>query len=591
MPEPPRRQRLGRRPASAIGAEWGCALAAVAAAAIYIRFAATFFPAPPGHLGEDYSYFMPALLAGKYWIARNGLFAVPHFTPAFCGGLPFLANPRAIFYSVPQLLAEFVDPQTSFFATEMAFVALGAFGTFLLLRRRFAASVPAASLAAVIFQFNGFLLYRMAIGHVTYHAFGLFPLLCHVLLTPITGRRNPLRRLAGMSALGGAMLAYFVYAGAVDLVVPLAFSALAVALLHALVRRPSGSFFLVGAAAGLLAALVAAAQLAPAIAWIHNFPRTAPLRIFPDFVTALGWLIRALFLPWAIPDFLFRQELEYGVGAVPLLLLVAGGCLAVARGALRRRYGSGRWAAAVALIAVLFLPLWLNSGGPEFAAWLKTLPYFGENVILVRWFVVYVLPATVAAALCLDALFAGAGARAAAALVGIVATIVPAVFADTAHYRDPPYDPAGILAADRALSRTGAPPPITGIAEGHGEEFNDGLAQGQSAFPCYEPIFGYRLQSFPWGILRGPLSLPGHHLRNPACYIYGRANGCAPGDGFTAAAAGAEAAFAAYRPFPFTEPWWQEAADIASFAGLGLLLAGMALGASALPARLTRGRN
>ena len=576
MPEPPLRQDLGHRRASVIGRNLWCVLAVIASAGVYALFAATFFPAPPGRLGQDYSYFLPMLLAGKYWIAQNGLFAVPHFSPAFCAGLPFLANPQSIFYSVPQALAQFVNPETSVFATTVLFAWLGGLGTFLLLRVRFAASVPAACLGAVIFLFNGFLLYRMAIGHVTFHVAGLLPVLCYALLTPIARYPDRLRRFSLASALGGTVIAYFVYAGAAAIMLPLAMSALAVALLHGLVRRPSGSFFLVGAVAGLLALLAAAAKLVPAVELVAAFPRTEEQWIFPDFATALGWLIRSLFLPWAIPDFLFRQELEYGVGPVPLLLLIGGGCAAVARGALRRRLGARSWITAAALAVVLALPFWLSFGGPRFAAWIESLPYIHEKAMLVRLFLVYLLPVTVGAALIFDYLFAGPRARVGAALVGIVATVVPAVLADTSHYRHPPYDPSVILAANRALAATGVPPPVVGISEGHGEQFNDGLAHGQSAFPCYEPIFGYRLQSFPWGILRGPLSLPGHHLRNPACYIYGRENGCVPGDNFTRATASAQAAFAAYRPFPFKEPWWQKAADIASLAGLALILAGIA---------------
>ena len=544
----------------------------------YAIFAATFFPPSPGRLGEDYSYFLPLVLAGKYWIAQNGIFAVPHFSPAFCAGLPFLANPQSIFYSVPQALTEFVDPQTSFFATTVLFASLGGLGTFALLRARFAASLPAACLGAVIFLFNGFLLYRMAIGHVTYHAVGLLPLLCCVLLTPMAGYPDRHWRFSLASALGGAMLAYFVYAGAVNIIIPLAISALAVALLQALVRRPTSSFFVVGVGTGLLAALAGAAKLVPAVVLVATFPRTEELRILPDFASALGWLIRALFLPWTIPEFLFRHELEFGLGPVPLLLLIGGGCAAIARGALRRRCDRRSWVTATALVAVLAVPLWLNFGSANFAAWLESLPYIGENALLMRWFFIYLLPVTVGAALTLDYLFAGPRARAGAALVGMLATIVPAVLADTTHYRHPPYDPGVILAADRSLAAAGAPPPIVGISAGRNDQFNDGLAYGESAFPCYEPLFGYRLQSFPWGIARGSLSLPGHHLRNPVCYIYGRDNGCAPGDSFTAEMATAEASFVAYRRFPYRTPWWQKAADIASLIGLAVILAGTGLG-------------
>src|SRR5258708_949654 len=84
-----------------------------AAAAAYTALAISYFPDAQGKLGDDYEYFLPLLLAGKFWIAENGLLAPPIFSPAFCGGLPFLANPQSIFYSVPQALALLTDPVKS----------------------------------------------------------------------------------------------------------------------------------------------------------------------------------------------------------------------------------------------------------------------------------------------------------------------------------------------------------------------------------------------------------------------------------------------------------------------------------------------
>ncbi|HKS88816.1 MAG TPA: hypothetical protein VJR70_05190 [Stellaceae bacterium] len=556
-----------------------CWLALLLSGAIYAGFAAGFFPNPSGRLGEDYSYFLPLLLAGRYWIAVNGLWPPPVFSPAFCGGLPLLANPQSIFYSLPQALAQFVDPETSFYLTAVLSAWLGGVGTFLLLRRRFEASVAAASLGAAMFLFNGFLLYRMAIGHATYHTLGLLPLLCWALLAPLAGRPDRAWRAALAIAGSGAMLAYIVYAGAPNMVVPLALAALAVWLLHALVHRPIWSFWPFGLAAGLLAAIAGAAKLVPAAVYVGNFARDGGLYLFPDPATALSALFRAFFVPSTLPDFPERHEFEFGLGLAPLLLIVAGACVAIARGGVAwRRVGPRRALVAGVLAAVLAVPLWLNIGGPDFAAWLQKLPYIGENGMLVRWFVIWQLPLTIAAALLLDFILAGARARGAAALVGIAATVAQTLIADIGHYRHQPYDPAAILAADRALRVTGAPPPVTAIAaRGHFPD-NDGLAAGQSSFPCYEPLFGYKLQSFPWGLRVGKLSQPAHRLRNPACYIYGTANDCTPGDTFTPEQRAAEAAFAAYRPFLYRVPWWQRAADLASIAGLAAILAGLALG-------------
>ncbi|HKS88895.1 MAG TPA: hypothetical protein VJR70_05605 [Stellaceae bacterium] len=295
---------------------------------IYARFCFGFFPPPSGRLGGDYSYFLPLLLAGRYWIAANGPLAVPHFTPAFCGGLPFLANPQSIFYSMPQLLGAIVDPERAFFLTTVLFAWAGGIGMFLLLRQRFRTSPPAAALGGVVFLFNGFLLYRMAIGHVPYHAVGLLPLLCWALLTPIGGQANGFYRACAAIAGAAALLTYFVYGGAPHLIVPAAIAVIAVWLLLAVVDRPLWSFWPVGLAAGVLAAAAGAAKLAPALAFVAPFPRSE-LWIFPDFGDAASVLVRGLFLPWTLPAWWGKYETELGLGPAPLVLLVFGGCAAI----------------------------------------------------------------------------------------------------------------------------------------------------------------------------------------------------------------------------------------------------------------------
>jgi hypothetical protein len=52
------------------------------------------------------------------------------------------------------------------------------------------------------------------------------------------------------------------------------------------------------------------------------------------------------------------------------------------------------------------------------------------------------------------------------------------------------------------------------------------------------------------------------NLKNPACYVYPAANGCAPGDHFTVQQRPAAEAFITYQPFPFRLPVWQYAANL-----------------------------
>lgn len=561
------------------------AITVLGAVGAYIFIAHSFFPDPLGRLGDDYEYFMPLLLAGKYWIAQNGVFAVPRFSPAFCGGLPFLANPQSIFYSVPQALSLFLSPAASLFYTTIAFAGAGAIGTYALMRRRFAVSVPASALSAVIFLFNGFLLHRMAIGHVTYHAFGLTPLLCYVLLRPCksgTSRRQAALDAIGATAIAGAILAYFVFAGAANIVVPLGLTCIAVWLIHALVRTPVASFWTVGAAASAIGAVAAAAKLAPAAIFILHFPRPHDIALIGNPVSLLHAILPGFFLPFLLPDHLWglgKHEFEFGVGLVPPLLILA----AYDRNRLVRLIRHGRTVSLVklaALLLLLALPIALNSGGPGYAVWLKKLPYINENVVLIRWFFIDLMPLILGAGLALDSVIKSPERRASAAIIGMLVTILPSLIVDRPVYDQLAYDAASVMAAADLLRQGASPPAISRIADGNFGTRNDGLVTGQTNFPCYEPLFGYQLETFPPGLTAGPIlsGAPGGvHLRNPACYIYGSENGCAPGDSFTDAQAADESAFASYRPFTYVMPSWQKAADLISLLGLMTILLGLAI--------------
>ncbi len=560
------------------------AMAVLAAIAAYVGHALAFFPDAQGKLGDDYEYFLPLLLAGKYWIAENGFLAVPRFSPAFCGGLPFLANPQSIFYSAPQALSLIAGPIASFFWTSIAFALIGAGGTYALMRRRFEVSVPAAALSAVLFLFNGFLFHRMAAGQATYHVVGLAPLLCCLMLTRLDGEGSLLRRAlrsAVRVAGAAAILAYFVFAGAPNLLVPLGLACLAVWLLHALLRQPVHSFWITGAVAGVIAAAAAAAKIAPAMVFVHEFPRSHEIVLFADARQLAQALFLGFFLPSFLPDHLWglgKHEFEFGVGLAALLLPLEAWDRHGKLRALRQLIsgGLGRSIKLAALFMILVLPIWLNYGGPAHAAFLKSLPYIGDNVVLVRWFFIYVMPLIVGAGSALDFVCKSPLSRTGVALVGMLVTVAPALLADRPFYDRQPYDPARVLAADTALGATGSVPPITRIGSIDGAARNEAMLAGASSHPCYEPLFGYHLEALPPGLAAGPI-LAGPHLRNPACYIYGAENGCAPGAVFDDTRRHDEASSAAYHSFAYALPAWQRWADRLSLVALALILLGLGL--------------
>jgi hypothetical protein len=76
----------------------------------------------------------------------------------------------------------------------------------------------------------------MLVGHVSYHAIGLTPLTCILLIEQ--SRHHSSSSITSFSTvLGiGVIVAYFVYSGALNMVIPLGLAVLLVWLVHATPR-------------------------------------------------------------------------------------------------------------------------------------------------------------------------------------------------------------------------------------------------------------------------------------------------------------------------------------------------------------------
>jgi len=145
-----------------------------------------YFPNANGRLGHDYSLFLPQLLAGYFWYRVNGLFAIPWFTPAFCGGVPLMPHPESLYYSLLQFLTFVIDPLSSVYLAFLAFAGIGFVGFYVLLRYAFFTGRFSALFGATLFLFNGFYLHRMLIGHLSRHSYMFLALAAFFLLRPIT---------------------------------------------------------------------------------------------------------------------------------------------------------------------------------------------------------------------------------------------------------------------------------------------------------------------------------------------------------------------------------------------------------------------
>ena len=159
-----------------------------------------FLPGARATVGHDYARnHTPYLLAGHFFALRNGLLAVPWFTPAVCGGIPLLRQPQQPlrFAAAAAGPGHRLRHRLSRHLRRLS-LAVGFWGTYLLLRRVFALRMPASVLGAVIVLFNGFYSHRFIVGHLAFHSFMLAPLIAYLLAKPLPIERQA-RRLARRS--------------------------------------------------------------------------------------------------------------------------------------------------------------------------------------------------------------------------------------------------------------------------------------------------------------------------------------------------------------------------------------------------------
>jgi hypothetical protein len=563
---------------------------AAAAGALIVCFAAylwLFLPAVPGFgpmYAADYGLHLPNLLAGYFHFLANGLLSVPWFSPAECGGVPFIADLNVAYYSLPQALTVFIDPANAVRATFVVFSALGLVGFYLLLRSRFGASPWAAATAAVLFLFNAFFVTRMAIGHLTFHPFMLAPWLAWAALLPARpGTCWTWRRVVLATVLVGAIFAYQFQAGMQHIIIPVALAAGVIVLVHGHRRGHAWQPWTILALGGVLSVGLSAQRFAAALAFTDMFPRTlyplpgilgvfdtikiAGLALFwhpPTDVVAKALVNYIVILDWS--------EWAYGVGPAALALLVAGGAVFLFRSFVARswRRPIGGLVYAAAIVLVMAVPIALNVYAPGWNAFLKALPVLGQSVTLARWFVLFIPLAVLGAALAVDRLAPSRLLAGGLFLAVAVATVWWNWAEPIAVERT--YDGASIARAWQAAGAGGVPPiaEIAGVLHTDAvQSFTDrdnAMVDGLSEIQCYQPMFGYRLEAFPAGTLTvGPILTPtaGDHmnLKDPSCYLFPLENRCIPGDQFRADQRAAMLQFAAYRAFPFARSAMQTAAD------------------------------
>jgi hypothetical protein len=525
-----------------------------------------FFPTEQGNIGHDYSYFLPNLLNGTYWFRNNSLFSVPWFTPAFCGGVPFFPNPQNIYYSIPQMLSLFMNPLHAVYLSFLCFAGIAFIGTYVLLRRVFNVSIAAAFFGATLFLFNGFYSSRMLIGHMTYQVFALLPLLSWLLLC----KTNVKFHEKIYVVFAGIIFAYMFHAGAANFIVPLTLSLICIWTLLGVVQDvEKNRFWMRLGLSGFISLLLSAAKLLPTILYIRETKWDLKLLPgFDGFWNTVGNIFKMLFLNidkdiandvLNFPYFLEQHEFDYGLTVVPLVLLVIFFCHIVIKfitSDFHLQLTINKVFFLVCLIMILLVPVVLNIYYPTWSLFIKSLPYLENSSNLIRWVAIIIPIVVILAALALDHI-KNRRLKHVVVLACITIVLSSNYFKDRSYYKDQIYNPSNVISAWSSDSQD-----ITFNDILPGIQKNDLLILGGSEILCYEPMFGYQLESFsPDGLHQGSIMNidNGHfNFKNPACYIFPEENQCIAGDLFKEQEKDKLSLLASYKNFNFNRSSFQK---------------------------------
>ncbi|MDY6832265.1 MAG: hypothetical protein SWC96_10585, partial [Thermodesulfobacteriota bacterium] len=508
------------------------------------------------------------------------IFKIQNEVTTTCWGYPHKSRMRHHFYSVPQFLTFAMDPLSAVICTWMVFGVLGFMGFFVLMRRGFGVSVSVAFFCATLFLFNGFFASRMRIGHIDYHSFMLVPWCAFLLL-----RQRPAgawgRWMRAGDTIGvGLIITYMLFSGAQTVLPAFVLTVLVVCLIYIFYCPdwfPIKVFALEYAGACGIALSLSAAKLSAIFHFLSHFPRLHyTLPQFDGIANTLPAVYRALFTGSAHAFFtshmvhqpfpLGPHEFDFGLTPVPLVLMGAAVILLLARVVAGRDTSTlftGRLFLFPVICLLLAVPVLLNTYYPVWGEFLKAVPVIKNSTQCVRWFCMYIPVVILMAGIAMEKTPVSLKTRSVLAAAGAAAVILMNMTADRAYYHSQRYSPESIVDAYHAVRSGEVRPMITHIGACVDENGrvdwrinrNDTMTEHQSQMFCYDSIFGYFLETFPFrGIRPGPVLAAENgylNIKNPACFVFPEANGCRPGDHFRVDQIEDAYAFTRYQPFPF----------------------------------------
>ena len=514
---------------------------------VAIRFLNLSYPI----VGHDYGLAIPSMLDTFLHYHVNGI-SIQWYTPTFGGGLPAFPDPNNGQFSLFGLLPLLVNPWQSVILSVILYISLGGLVSYYFFKQVLKLHWTASILGMIFFSANGFMLERIAAGHLGYHAFPLIVILVVLLLDPAIHK--------GIAGLAFAfVIAMLIYGSGYFLIIVFGLAMLILLPLVYLYRPALFSWkrlLTVLAIGGGVALVISASKLAAVYAFMRFFPRqvadTYEAGILQGLfgitqqllgtmnLAPLFWLTgvstRSLqnYLAYTTGALYGYWELDMSMSPVALGIFVIGlySLLRRPKQPIKSLRPNKKWIAWIALIFFTWLTIEFILAKGLIYPHLRNLPILGSLHVNPRFTTAFLFPIAFSAPILYNRWVTRWSSKKTTVtfLVLNLLTLLPLgayfMLGNDLQYRV--YDIRPALTTYKAI-RAGNTLEITAI--GDALDNTQALVSHTSNLQPYNPSFGYELEYFHPEIKAGSVwevSDGYYNMTNPSGYVFPELNDTRP---------------------------------------------------------------
>ena len=522
-----------------------------------------FFPNDKSYLGHDYNLVLPNLIFGKIWFNNNFL-SIPWFSPSFCCGSPFFADPLNMYYSFQQLLFILFSPLIALKLTFLFFSLIAFFGVFFLMHKSFKLNIYIALISAALFLFNGFFNYRTIIGHFAYLGYIFIPIYCHVLIQSFKNKKYTQKSFFYL-LISSILFANFIHSGSGSLIVVIALSIIFIILIYSYLNEDLKVIYylILSLAIGLI---ISSSKINASFAFLDNFPREYPPLVFDNLYELLSNTFKSLFFYPDITKFnsviinnvtkkLQVHEIEFGVSILPLIIFT----IFIIN--LRKiKINNLTFTKIISLFFMLTIIIFITSmnvSNNEIGSFFKKMPIIKSTWVNYRLTAIYILPIIIISCLLLNKINLKENNIKIFTFFCLILILFQNYNYKKNFYHNQKYNPANLekFYNDKKRNENLSIQEIILVLDKNKKPIitrqrNDWFIYKSSPLLCYNPIFGYNLENLPTkkltfnNILKindnlfnytgNPKAINKNEINffNPSCFVFPNENNCSPGDLF-----------------------------------------------------------